>query len=58
MTFPISASGTGGIETVVNVLEPVHCLRERQCFPERMAVIAERTHAMVHRVSATAGTAG
>ena len=43
MTFPISASGTGGIETaVVNVLEPgdegIVCVNG--VFSERMAVIA------------------
>jgi alanine-glyoxylate transaminase/serine-glyoxylate transaminase/serine-pyruvate transaminase len=58
MTFPISASGSGGIETaVVNVLEPgdeaIVCVNGT--FSERMAEIAERTGARIHRVSAPAG---
>jgi len=58
MTFPISASGSGGIETaVVNVLEPgdeaIVCVNGT--FSERMAEIAERTSARIHRVSAPAG---
>src|SRR6202521_4578690 len=58
MTFPISASGSGGIETaVVNVLEPgdeaIVCVNG--VFSERMAEIAERTGAKIHRVSAPFG---
>jgi alanine-glyoxylate transaminase / serine-glyoxylate transaminase / serine-pyruvate transaminase len=58
MTFPISASGSGGIETaVVNVLEPgdeaIICVNG--VFSERMAEIAERTGAKIHRVSAPYG---
>ena len=58
MTFPISASGSGGIETaVVNVLEPgdeaIVCVNG--VFSARMAEIAERTGAKVHRVSAPFG---
>jgi alanine-glyoxylate transaminase/serine-glyoxylate transaminase/serine-pyruvate transaminase len=58
MTFPISASGSGGIETaVLNVLEAgdeaIVCVNGS--FSERMAEIAERTGAKIHRVSAPAG---
>ena len=58
MTFPISASGSGGIETaVVNVLEPgdeaIVCVNG--VFSGRMAEIAERTGAKIHRVSAPFG---
>jgi alanine-glyoxylate transaminase/serine-glyoxylate transaminase/serine-pyruvate transaminase len=58
MTFPLSASGSGGIETaVVNVLEPgdeaIVCVNGT--FSARMAEIADRTGAKVHRVSATFG---
>jgi alanine-glyoxylate transaminase / serine-glyoxylate transaminase / serine-pyruvate transaminase len=58
ITFPISASGTGGIETaVVNVLEPsdeaIVCVNG--LFSARMADIADRTGAKVHRVSAPYG---
>src|ERR1700719_2984285 len=58
MTFPISASGSGGIETaVVNVLEPgdaaIVCVNG--VFSARMADIADRTGAKVHRVSAPFG---
>src|SRR5258706_9358009 len=58
MTFPISASGSGGIETaVLNVLEPgdeaIVCVNG--AFSERMAEIAERTGAKIHRVTAPAG---
>ena len=58
MTFPISASGSGGIETaVINVLEPgdeaIVCVNG--VFSGRMADIAERTGAKVHRVSAPFG---
>src|ERR1700694_1744489 len=55
MTFPISASGTGGIETaMVNVLEPgdeaIVCVNG--VFSARMAEIAERTGTKIHRVLA------
>src|ERR1700674_3039052 len=58
MTFPISASGSGGIETaVVNVLEPgdeaIVCVNG--VFSERMAEIAERTGAKIHRVTVPFG---
>jgi len=58
MTFPISASGSGGIETaVVNVLEPgdeaIVCVNG--VFSSRMAEVAERTGAKIHRVSAPFG---
>jgi alanine-glyoxylate transaminase / serine-glyoxylate transaminase / serine-pyruvate transaminase len=58
MTFPISASGSGGIETaVLNVLEPgdeaIVCVNG--AFSERMAEIAERTGAKIYRVTAPAG---
>src|ERR1700674_2341427 len=58
ITFPISASGTGGIETaVVNALEPgdeaIICVNG--IFTARMAEIAERTGAKVHRVPAPIG---
>ena len=58
ITFPISASGTGGIETaVINVLEPgdeaIVCVNG--VFSGRMAEIAERTGAKIHRVSAPFG---
>jgi alanine-glyoxylate transaminase/serine-glyoxylate transaminase/serine-pyruvate transaminase len=58
MTFPISASGSGGIETaVLNVLEAgdeaIVCVNGS--FSERMAEIAERTGAKIHRVNAPAG---
>ena len=58
ITFPISASGTGGIETsVVNTLEPgdeaIVCVNGM--FSARMADIAERTGAKVHRVPAPLG---
>ena len=60
VTFPISASGSGGIETaVVNVLEPgdeaIVCVNGT--FSGRMAEIAERTGAKIHRVSAPFGRA-
>jgi alanine-glyoxylate transaminase/serine-glyoxylate transaminase/serine-pyruvate transaminase len=59
-TFPISASGSAGIETaVVNVLEPgdeaIVCVNG--VFSERMAEIAVRTSAKIHRVLAPAGRA-
>src|ERR1700678_2507547 len=58
ITYPISASGSGGIEaSVVNTLEPgdecVVCVNG--WFSERMAVIAERTSAKVIRVEAPYG---
>jgi alanine-glyoxylate transaminase/serine-glyoxylate transaminase/serine-pyruvate transaminase len=58
MTFPISASGSGGIETaVINVLEPgdeaIVCVNGT--FSERMADIAGRAGAKIHRVSAPFG---
>jgi alanine-glyoxylate transaminase/serine-glyoxylate transaminase/serine-pyruvate transaminase len=58
MTFPISASGSGGIETaVVNVLEPgdeaIVCVNG--LFSGRMAEVAERTGAKIHRVAAPWG---
>ncbi len=58
VTFPISASGSGGIEAaVVNPLEPgdeaIVCVNGT--FSERMAIIAERTGARVTRVEAPYG---
>ncbi len=58
ITFPISASGSGGIETaVVNALEPgdeaIVCVNG--VFSNRMAEIAERTGAKIHRVTSPAG---
>jgi len=58
LTFPISASGSGGIEAaVVNPLEPgdeaIVCVNGN--FSERMALIASRTAAKVHRVEAPLG---
>jgi alanine-glyoxylate transaminase / serine-glyoxylate transaminase / serine-pyruvate transaminase len=60
MTFPLSASGSGGIEAaVVNVLEPgdeaIVCVNG--VFSGRMAEIAERTGARIQRVSAPFGRA-
>src|SRR5262245_2885025 len=60
MTYPISASGSGGIETaMVNVLEPgdegIVCVNG--VFSARMADIAERASAVVHRVSVPMGEA-
>ena len=57
-TFPISASGSGGIEaSVVNPLEAgdeaLICVNG--VFSERMAIIAERTPAKVTRVEAPYG---
>ena len=57
-TFPISASGSGGIEcAVVNALEPgdeaIVCINGT--FSDRMAVIAARTGATIHRVEAPLG---
>jgi alanine-glyoxylate transaminase/serine-glyoxylate transaminase/serine-pyruvate transaminase len=58
ITFPLSASGSGGIETaVLNVLEPgdeaIVCVNGT--FSARMADIADRTGAKIHRVSAPFG---
>lgn len=58
MTFPISASGSGGIETaVINVLEPgdeaIVCVNG--VFSGRMAEVVERTGAKVHRVTTPFG---
>src|ERR1700735_1714873 len=58
ITFPISASGSGGIEAaVVNALESgdecIVCVNG--WFSERMAIIAERTGAKVTRVEAPYG---
>ena len=60
VTFPISASGSGGIEAaVVNPLEPgdeaIICVNGS--FSERMAIIASRTAAKIHRVEAPFGRA-
>ncbi|HVA93479.1 MAG TPA: aminotransferase class V-fold PLP-dependent enzyme [Candidatus Dormibacteraeota bacterium] len=57
-TYPISASGSGGIETaVVNVIEPgdeaIVCVNG--IFSARMADVAECVGAKVHRVSAPFG---
>ena len=57
-TFPISASGSGGIETaVVNTLEPgdeaIVCVNGT--FSERMAIIASRTGSTIHRAEAPLG---
>ena len=57
-TFPISASGSGGIETaVVNALEPgdeaIVCVNG--VFSARMAEVAERTGAKILRVPAPMG---
>jgi alanine-glyoxylate transaminase / serine-glyoxylate transaminase / serine-pyruvate transaminase len=58
LTFPISASGSGGIETaVINILEPgdeaIVCVNG--VFSGRMADVADRTGAKIHRVSAPFG---
>jgi alanine-glyoxylate transaminase/serine-glyoxylate transaminase/serine-pyruvate transaminase len=58
VTFPISASGSGGIEAaVVNALEPgdeaIVCVNGT--FSDRMAVIASRTASTIHRVEAPLG---
>jgi alanine-glyoxylate transaminase/serine-glyoxylate transaminase/serine-pyruvate transaminase len=60
LTYPVSASGSGGIETaVVNVLEPGDeaIVAVNGIFSARMADIAERTGAKIHRVSAPYGRA-
>jgi alanine-glyoxylate transaminase/serine-glyoxylate transaminase/serine-pyruvate transaminase len=58
ITFPISASGSGGIECAVfNVLEPgdeaLVCVNGT--FSDRMALIASRTGCTIHRVEAPLG---
>jgi alanine-glyoxylate transaminase/serine-glyoxylate transaminase/serine-pyruvate transaminase len=59
VTLPLSASGSGGIETaVVNALEPgdeaIVCVNG--AFSERMAIIASRIHDVtIHRVEAPLG---
>jgi alanine-glyoxylate transaminase / serine-glyoxylate transaminase / serine-pyruvate transaminase len=58
VTFPLSASGSGGIEaSVVNPLEAGDeaVMAVNGAFSERMALIAERTGATVHRVDAPQG---
>ncbi len=59
-TFPISASGSGGIEAAVfNPLEPgdeaIVCVNG--IFSERMAIIAERTQSKIIKVEAPYGSA-
>lgn len=58
ITYPISASGSGAIEAaVLNTLEEgdeaIVCVNGY--FSERMAVIAERTPAKIHRIEAPLG---
>jgi alanine-glyoxylate transaminase/serine-glyoxylate transaminase/serine-pyruvate transaminase len=58
ITYPISASGSGAIEAaVLNMLEAgdeaIVCVNGY--FSERMAVIADRTPAKIHRVEAPLG---
>jgi alanine-glyoxylate transaminase / serine-glyoxylate transaminase / serine-pyruvate transaminase len=58
ITYPISASGSGAIEAaVMNPLEPgdecIVCVNGM--FSERMAIIAERSPAKVHRVEGPLG---
>ena len=59
ITLPLSASGSGGIETaVVNALEPgdeaIVCING--AFSERMAIVASRMHGVtIHRVEAPLG---
>ena len=58
LTYPVSASGSAGIETaVVNVLEPGDeaIVAVNGIFSARMADIADRTGAKVHRISAPFG---
>jgi alanine-glyoxylate transaminase/serine-glyoxylate transaminase/serine-pyruvate transaminase len=58
ITFPLSASGSGGIEaSVINPLEPGDemIMAVNGTFSERMALIAERTGAKVHRVEVPLG---
>jgi alanine-glyoxylate transaminase / serine-glyoxylate transaminase / serine-pyruvate transaminase len=60
LTYPVSASGSAGIETaVVNVLEPGDeaIVAVNGIFSARMADIADRTGAKIHRVSAPFGRA-
>jgi len=59
ITFPISASGSGGIEAaVLNPLEAgdeaIVCING--FFSERMAVIAERSPAKIHRIEVPYGS--
>jgi alanine-glyoxylate transaminase/serine-glyoxylate transaminase/serine-pyruvate transaminase len=58
ITFPVSGSGSGGIEAaVMNVLEPgdeaIVCVNGT--FSERMAEIGDRAGATIHRVSVPFG---
>jgi alanine-glyoxylate transaminase/serine-glyoxylate transaminase/serine-pyruvate transaminase len=60
ITYPVSASGSGAIEaSVFNVLEDrdecIVCVNG--AFSERMAIIADRTRAKVHRVETPYGRA-
>src|ERR1700674_2738235 len=60
ITFPISASGSGGIEAaMLNPLEEgdeaIVCVNG--WFSERMALVADRTAAKIHRVEAPYGRA-
>ena len=58
VTFPLSASGSGGIEaSVINPLEPGDeaIIAVNGAFSERMALIAERTGAKIHRVEVPLG---
>jgi alanine-glyoxylate transaminase / serine-glyoxylate transaminase / serine-pyruvate transaminase len=58
VTFPLSASGSGGIEaSVINPLEvgDEMIMAVNGAFSERMALIAERTGAKIHRVEAPLG---
>jgi alanine-glyoxylate transaminase/serine-glyoxylate transaminase/serine-pyruvate transaminase len=58
VTFPLSASGSGGIEaSVINPLEPGDeaVMAVNGAFSERMALIAERTGAKIHRVESPLG---
>ncbi|HEV2341374.1 MAG TPA: alanine--glyoxylate aminotransferase family protein [Candidatus Acidoferrales bacterium] len=60
LTFPISASGSAGIEAAIfNPLEAgdeaIICVNG--VFSERMAIISERTPAKIHRVEAPYGKA-
>ena len=58
VTFPLSASGSGGIEAaVVNPLEPGDeaIVAINGAFSERMAIIASRTPSTIHRVEAPLG---
>lgn len=58
VTFPLSASGSGGIEaSVINPLEAGDemIMAVNGAFSERMALIAERTGAKIYRVEAPLG---